>query len=536
MLKIETQNKKVFYLVVFLLFLEQTAVILVAQTLGVSVDALLGLLNNSASSASKFFISLSVCVALTLLYILAKTLNNYYTNSLIIQRINQLFYNYLKDLEKVTSYKRTTDYTDKTLFSLYQNTISIFAEQNTSGILNLISSIFFLLLALTTLTYNHWSILMITFITIFLSLLFSTFLGLLYKGKFESLHLFSQKFTKTLSATLRHFLILHYNNRKHKFRSIIAAPSQEQILSETRIATTQFLVLFLMTLVKTILEIGSILIILLMIYHQTFGTTITIGTAIVVWQLLPQVLGQIATIGNTTQSLRAIAPLKIQCTLPAQTKDTTTLSSPLLPPLPVIKSIAIEQLSFNFDERYILFKNLNLNFEGGKVYGISGASGCGKSTFAKILLGIYRNYVGSVKINNLEVKNLSEKFLRQTVTYCGPDLFVFDDSLKNNITLFEKNIDDSKVKQIVKIEHLESAKNALSLSAGQKQRVILARCILANTPLLIFDESFANLDAHTLKQIKIQLKKWKQDKTLIIISHHIKENDDFFDKVVNLDK
>lgn len=218
-------------------------------------------------------------------------------------------------------------------------------------------------------------------------------------------------------------------------------------------------------------------------------------------------MGQIATIGNTTQSLRAIAPLKIQCTLPAQTKDTTTLSSPLLPPLPVIKSIAIEQLSFNFDERYILFKNLNLNLEGGKVYGISGASGCGKSTLAKILLGIYRNYVGSVKINNLEVKNLSEKFLRQTVTYCGPDLFVFDDSLKNNITLFEKNIDDSKVKQIVKIEHLESAKNALSLSAGQKQRVILARCILANTPLLIFDESFANLDAHTLKQIKIQLKK-----------------------------
>lgn len=104
-----------------------------------------------------------------------------------------------------------------------------------------------------------------------------------------------------------------------------------------------------------------------------------------------------------------------------------------------------------------------------------GSSGCGKTSLARILTGYHRNYQGTVKINQVELREQPDSFFRQNVTYCGPDLFVFDASINENITLFVSGEDATEVREISQLEELNLSSETTPLSAGQKQCVILAR-------------------------------------------------------------
>lgn len=134
-----------------------------------------------------------------------------------------------------------------------------------------------------------------------------------------------------------------------------------------------------------------------------------------------------------------------------------------------------------------------------------GPSGCGKSTLIKTLLGLNKEYIGSITINGMEVKKLADNFFRENVAYCGPEIFVFDTTIKNNITIFEDHQNTNEVQKIIHLENLDPELEALHLSSGQKQRIVLARTIFENKSILIFDESFTNLDRVTLKRIQKNL-------------------------------
>ncbi|CAC13214.1 ABC TRANSPORTER ATP-BINDING [Mycoplasmopsis pulmonis] len=210
-----------------------------------------------------------------------------------------------------------------------------------------------------------------------------------------------------------------------------------------------------------------------------------------------------------------------------------------------IKEIQLQNLKIQFDKNQV-FDNFNYTFSLGKKYAIVGPSGSGKSTLLKILLGLNLNYEGSVKINNKEIKDVNDDFLRNKITYLSNDFFLFKDSIVNNIAMDQQN-------QKEKLDHsltLTNLKDELankdlndqnfdienSLSLGQKQRVNLARMFFHNKDFILLDEALANLDKNNIDVILNNLLNDKT-KTLIYVSHHLNdEQKNKFDEVLDLKK
>lgn len=332
-------------------------------------------------------------------------------------------------------------------------------------------------------------------------------------------------FLKTLNEVLKNFSLLYFTNRTQKFSKIIANSSKQEIESEVKIFKINNLVAILVVFTKLILEFISILIVIWLLFQRIFEA-ISVATVIVFWDLLPRTMQQISGISTNFLTLKAVQPLKKQFTLPnfiVNKRQDYKINE--------VTTIQFKDWTFGYQKNKYLFQNFNLSFKGGRIYGIMGPSGCGKSTLIKTLLGLNKEYIGSITINGMEVKKLADNFFRENVAYCGPEIFVFDTTIKNNITIFEDHQNTNEVQKIIHLENLDPELEALHLSSGQKQRIVLARTIFENKSILIFDESFTNLDRVTLKRIQKNLLTWKKNRTIIIVSHHISQKENFFDEV-----
>lgn len=155
-----------------------------------------------------------------------------------------------------------------------------------------------------------------------------------------------------------------------------------------------------------------------------------------------------------------------------------------------------------------IFDHFNCRFEPGKSYAIVGSSGSGKSTLAKILVGYYTDYEGTVTYGGVERKNVSDKDLLKHIRYISPNPFIINESVKNNIKLYRDVPDEDVLIAAKKVGFDESfleketlGDGAKYISSGELQRIAIARILLDNPYVLIFDEPAANLDPINAEQI-----------------------------------
>lgn len=210
--------------------------------------------------------------------------------------------------------------------------------------------------------------------------------------------------------------------------------------------------------------------------------------------------------------------------------------------LPQNKSIQINNLSFTYPGagNEPVLQNISLNIPFGKTTAIVGMSGSGKTTLIKILLKFYNNYKGNIKIggsdlsSGSDLQNISPTIWRQ---HCGSvlqDGFIFNDSIAKNIAVneispvFEKLIISAEQANILDfIESLPLGFNTKigaegnGVSAGQKQRLLIARAIYKNPAYLFFDEATNALDANNEKKITANLEKFFNNKTVVIVAHRL---------------
>lgn len=278
------------------------------------------------------------------------------------------------------------------------------------------------------------------------------------------------------------------------------------------------------------LNIFSVVLILGM--YLVIREKIAIGTMLACVQLCNNVANPIAesvSIINNIKSLKSIS-CKVTDIMKSEKNEKVYTKKESFD-----SDIIIDKLTFEYDKNKKVLNNVNLKFEKGKKYAIVGASGCGKSTLLKIILKYYEDYEGNIKIDGKNLKNISTDNLYKIVTMIHQNVFIFDATLRENITLFgeysEKEIEDavniSGLKEVIeKLEcKLESrlGENGKVLSGGEKQRLAIARAIIKKTPILFLDEATASLDNGTSYKIEKTILNMKNI-TGLVITHRLYED------------
>ena len=196
--------------------------------------------------------------------------------------------------------------------------------------------------------------------------------------------------------------------------------------------------------------------------------------------------------------------------------------------------IKFDELSFSYSESKPVFDKLNLSINSGEKVAIVGSTGSGKTTLINLILRFYESNSGSIFIDNKNIKDIDLKNLRSQISLVTQDIFLFADSIFNNITLFNPNISIDDVKKAAKEIGIHDFINKLPggyyynvrergvmLSEGQKQLISFLRAYLSNPRILILDEATSSIDSKTEKLIQYATSKIIQNKTSIIIAHRL---------------
>ena len=199
-------------------------------------------------------------------------------------------------------------------------------------------------------------------------------------------------------------------------------------------------------------------------------------------------------------------------------------------------SIVCDGLQFAYEEQEILH-GISMEFPKGSFTSIVGESGCGKSTVAAILMGRNKGYSGSVKIGGMELRDIDETSLMKNITYISHQSYLFKGTVRDNLLMGKANASDSELWETlarVNLADFMKSENGLdtfltekasNLSGGQCQRLALARALLHDSPVYIFDESTSNIDVESendiMREIHALAKAEYGKKTVILISHRL---------------
>ena len=195
--------------------------------------------------------------------------------------------------------------------------------------------------------------------------------------------------------------------------------------------------------------------------------------------------------------------------------------------------ISLENVSFKYQDEYVL-KNFSLEIPKGKTVAFVGQSCSGKSTIANLLTRFYDVNEGSIKIDGIDIKDITKKSLRNLQGLVSQDSILFNDTIKNNILLGVNNKTDQEILGAAQIanahEFIKDLPNGYDfnigdsgnkLSGGQKQRLSIARAVLKNPPIMILDEATSALDTESERLVQDALEKMMENRTSVVIAHRL---------------
>lgn len=197
-------------------------------------------------------------------------------------------------------------------------------------------------------------------------------------------------------------------------------------------------------------------------------------------------------------------------------------------------ALELEQVFFEYEEKVPVLKNVSLSLQTGKVLGILGHTGCGKSTLARLIVRFYDPVSGRISLNGKPLKSIGKEELRKQIAYVTQEVQLFHASVRDNITFFNGDIEDSLILQTIYEMGLkdwyENLSNGLDtmiqagggMSSGEAQLLTLVRLFLKNPRLLILDEASARLDPITERLVDQALSKLMEGRACIIIAHRLK--------------
>ena len=197
-------------------------------------------------------------------------------------------------------------------------------------------------------------------------------------------------------------------------------------------------------------------------------------------------------------------------------------------------NLIISHLNFRYGTRDLVLKDINLKIKHGEKIAFVGESGSGKTTLAKLLIRLYEQEKGSIKLDSIDIREFSIKQIRDNISYISQNTFLFSGTIKENLLFGNSHANNDDISRVCRMCELEEYINSLplkyntrieengkNLSGGQKQRLAIARALLRNPLILIMDEATSNLDYITEKTIENMINKFSKNMTTIIIAHRL---------------
>lgn len=392
---------------------------------------------------------------------------------------------------------------------------------------NISKNLSLMIFSLLAMFIGNWYLTLLVIIASIIPMMISGFIGQKSAYLQKSAMIADQKYLAKVKDILAGFLVIKSFNVKEAIRQDYRNESEK--LDEIYFMKGKFDVL-----ANVISQLSGMIVFLVAFgggMYLVFNGYTTIGSVTAIVQLVNFVVMPLNEVGMGISKFR-----EGQATLDAfEVKDVTELQTG------ETKEYFDDVISFsNIDFSYPnteekIFKHLSLKIQKGEKIAIVGMSGSGKSTLLNLLLRFYDVTSGHISIDNIDLQAISAGSLYNLMTIVQQDVYIFDNTLRANITL-NQSFTDEEIKQAVQQSGLESyvlenesglqtlcGENGSNLSGGQKQRVSIARALIRKTPILLLDEATSSLDNQVTTEIENSILDI-QDLTALVVTHKLNEN------------
>ena len=392
---------------------------------------------------------------------------------------------------------------------------------------NISKNLSLMIFSLLAMFIGNWFLTLLVIIASIIPMMISGFIGQKSTSLQNRAMIADQKYLAKVKDILAGFLVIKSFNVKEAIRLDYSHESEK--LDEIYFIKGKFDVL-----ANVISQLSGMIVFLVAFgggMYLVFNGYTTIGSVKAIVQLVNFVVMPLSEIGMGMSKFR-----EGQATLNAfEVKDVTGLQSG------ETKEYFDDVISFsNIDFSYPnteekIFNHLSLKIQKGENIAIVGMSGSGKSTLLNLLLRFYDVTSGHISIDNQDIQAISAESLYNLMTIVQQDVYIFDDTLRTNITL-NQSFTDEEIKQAVQQSGLESyvlesesglqtlcGENGSNLSGGQKQRLSIARALIRKTPILLLDEATSSLDNQVTTEIENSILDI-QDLTTLVVTHKLNEN------------
>ena len=282
--------------------------------------------------------------------------------------------------------------------------------------------------------------------------------------------------------------------------------------------------------IKSILEVGVFSTCIILLYYERINLTFFIAMTYYIYRYmwLIENLNDIAiTYQKTIVSISRVNDLLENRLYKDESFGSIELNNPK-------GIIEFKNVTFSYPEEDITLNNFNLTIEPNKKIAIVGASGQGKSTLFNLITRIFDPQIGEILIDDINIKDLSEKSLRDNISIIRQEPFIFNRTIKENFKLIDKNITLNKIREYTKLAYLDDyimslpkkyntllGEGGVNLSGGQKQRLSIARTLSKKSKIILFDEATSALDNNSQEYIKEAINNLVENHTVIIVAHRL---------------
>ena len=334
--------------------------------------------------------------------------------------------------------------------------------------------------------------------------------------------------TKMIDSLLNFETVKYFNNEQYEFRRL------DESLKDYELAANQSRhSLSILNVAQTFIIMLGITIMLVMSAYGIRNGDIDVGGFVVINAYMLQLYQPLNFLGSVYREIRqSLTDMENMFSL----LEVSTVSKDSREDIPESNNadIRFNKVSFDYDIRRTIIKDISFTVPNGKKVAIVGPTGAGKSTISRLLFKFYDPKEGEIYINNININRVSQESLRQMIGVVPQDTVLFNDTIYYNIVYGKIQANKKEVVSAAKnadIHDFISAlpdgyetivgERGLKLSGGEKQRVAIARTILKNPKIFFFDEATSALDSSTEKEIQKNLENVSKDKTTLIIAHRL---------------